>query len=129
MRVYLAGPINGCTDGEAKDWRAYVAKSGPDGCEYVDPMARDYRGVEDFFYPIIVEKDKEDILSVDVVVAYCPTPSVGTSMEIFFAYTMGKTVITVVPSGTKVSPWLRVHSDIVLPDFGMAIQYLKRLLD
>lgn len=128
MRVYLAGPINGCTDGEAKDWRAYIAKTGPDSCEYLDPMTRDYRGVEDFFYPIIVQKDKDDIDDCDVVLASCPTPSVGTSMEIFYAHSLGKTVICVVPSGSKVSPWLRVHSDIVLSDFGMACEYLRRLI-
>lgn len=126
MKIYLAGPINGRTDSGANDWRKYVKGTLP-GVVYIDPMDRDYRGVEDYFYPVIVEKDKEDIEKSDVVLASCPAPSVGTSMEIFYAHSLGKKVVTVVPKDTQVSPWLRVHSEIILPDFGVAIQYLKRL--
>ena len=41
IKVYLCGPINGCTDTEAKNWREAVKEHFPAS---VDPMKRDYRG-------------------------------------------------------------------------------------
>lgn len=112
MRVYLAGPINGCTDDEAVNWREVVKQRlGAENC--IDPMVRDYRGKEDDSVQEIVESDKEDIYNATVVLANCWQVSWGTAMEIFFAWTMKKKVITVLPPGARVSPWLRYHSDVV----------------
>ena len=36
-------------------------------------------------------------------------------MEILYAYDQGKTIILVVPEGQRVSPWLRYHSDAIVP--------------
>lgn len=47
MKVYLAGPINGCTDAEAKNWREELKTHFPNA---IDPMKRDYRGVERMAY-------------------------------------------------------------------------------
>src|SRR5579872_4741790 len=86
--LYLAGPINGCSDGEANDWRSEVKERLGDIYEFLDPMRHDYRGLE--MDPGIAEKivfnDMQDIFSSDVILANCPKPSVGTSMEIFFAF-------------------------------------------
>jgi nucleoside 2-deoxyribosyltransferase len=112
MIVYLAGPINGCTDCEANSWREQVKDTiGAENC--LDPMRRDYRGHEDTVQREIVENDKEDIFNADVVLAYCWQVSVGTSMEVLLAWEMHKPVIVVVPADMPVSPWLRYHATIV----------------
>lgn len=120
--VYLAGPINGCTDGEAQDWRS-LARALLDA-NVLDPMARDYRGREAENVADIVEGDKDAIRSCRAVLAYCPRPSVGTSMEIFYAHSLGIPVVTVVPDG-PVSPWLQHHSRQVFRDLAAAISAVK----
>lgn len=122
MRVYLAGPINGCSDSEAIDWREETKRALPH-VTFVDPMARDYRGREDEAVNEIVENDKADILSCDVVLAFCPRPSYGTAMEILFAYENYVPVIAVVPDG-PVSPWVRYHA-AVLRSLGEAHALLR----
>jgi nucleoside 2-deoxyribosyltransferase len=88
-----------------------------------DPMSRDYRGREDEFVVDIVNGDKADIRECRAVLAYCPRPSVGTSMEIFYAWSLGIPVVAVVPSG-PVSPWLRHHSIAVFRDLAAAVTVL-----
>ncbi|MFD4699785.1 nucleoside 2-deoxyribosyltransferase [Streptomyces niveus] len=119
--VYLAGPIQGCTDSEATDWRD-AARMMIRG-DILNPMARDYRGREHENVSDIVEGDKADIRKCRAVLAYCPRPSVGTSMEIQYAWSLHIPVVTVVPSG-PVSPWLRYHSIGVFRDLAAAIASL-----
>jgi hypothetical protein len=110
MSVYLAGPINGCTDAEMFDWRRDLIRRMPN-TTFADPTVRDYRGIEDANVAAIVEQDKADIDGCDIVVAYCPRPSVGTSMEVLYAWQDGgKAVFVWAPPGAPVSPWLRYHS-------------------
>jgi nucleoside 2-deoxyribosyltransferase len=109
--IYLAGPINGCTDNEAVSWREIVKRRlGEKNC--LDPMRRDYRGAEDDNVSAIVHGDLEDIRACGIMLANCWQVSWGTAMEIFFAHSLGKRVLTVLPEGTRVSPWLRYHAEI-----------------
>jgi nucleoside 2-deoxyribosyltransferase len=113
MRVYLGGPINGCTDEEANGWREQVKPIlERHGIGWVDPMDRDYRGreMEPGIAAEIVELDKQDIDSCDVLLMNCPKPSVGTSMEILYGWNRGKHVVSVIPPGSTPSPWLVYHS-------------------
>jgi hypothetical protein len=111
MRVYLGGPINGCTDEEANGWRQIVAPLlEAAGHTPVDPMVRDYRGKEDIAWREIVEMDKKDIDKCQVLLMYSPKPSVGTAMEILYGFQQRKNVIVVVPPDAPVSPWLRYHA-------------------
>jgi nucleoside 2-deoxyribosyltransferase len=115
MRVYLAGPIGGMSDDQARSWREIATQLLTDrGANVLDPMIRDYRGKEDLSTQAIVEGDKADIDQADVVLANCWTPSPGTSMEILYAHEQGKRVITVVPTGSRVSPWITYHSQEVV---------------
>ena len=109
MKVYLAGPIDGCTDEEAKDWRALAKKRlGDDQC--LDPMRRDYRGKETEAFVDIVEGDLEDIDDCDVVLAYCWKPGWGTPMEIMYASMNYIPVVAVDPGDNVTSPWVRYHA-------------------
>lgn len=122
MKVYLAGPINGCSDEEAGKWRSIATAALGSFCGIADPMVRDYRGVELDNVSDIVEGDKADIDWCDAVLAYCWKPSYGTAMEILYAHQQGKIVVVV--SDSK-SPWLVAHSDLVTPSLDSGIQYLS----
>lgn len=110
MKIYLAGPINGCTDSEANDWRSDAKTHFPDT---LDPMARDYRGKEAEAVNDIVEGDKADIDNCDAMLVWFEKPSVGTSMEVLYAWERKKQVVTVNMSGKPISPWLAYHSTVV----------------
>lgn len=124
MKVYLCGPINGCTDEECKDWRELIKNSiGSDNC--VDPMNRDYRGVEDVKYKEIVELDKLDVISCDVVLVNYVKPSVGTSMEILFAWSNHKRIILICRKEEKLSPWLIYHCTEIVHSLQDAINLIS----
>jgi nucleoside 2-deoxyribosyltransferase len=134
-RIYLAGPINGCTDGEAKDWRNWmkdVSRSNiaaPSAhVEFIDPMRRDYRGVEAVRYREVVDLDKRDILQADIVVVMYEKPSVGTSMEVLFAWEHNKAVVVIAKAGTLLSPWLLYHSTCVVESLEAAAAKLCELI-
>jgi nucleoside 2-deoxyribosyltransferase len=120
--VYLAGPINGATDEEATGWRTRAKALLPD---VLDPMDRDYRGKEDESVKDIVEGDKADIDWADAVIAYCPKPSVGTSMEVYYCWAIGKPCVVVVPEGSPCSPWLRYHATEVVDSIEAGVKALR----
>ena len=126
MKVYLCGPINACTDEECRDWRQAAKRSLPN-LRHIDPMARDYRGQEDVKYREIVEEDKRDIDECDCLLVNYDKPSVGTSMEILYAWQQQKPIIVVAIPGTRISPWLRYHATQFLPTFQAAFRMLESL--
>lgn len=125
-KVYLCGPINGCTDEEAKDWRTYCAEKLNGTC--FDPMVRDYRGreLDPGIAAEIVENDKSDILQCDSLLVYYEKPSVGTSMEVLFAYDNGIPAVVVDKSGKPLSPWFVYHSSAVFPSLDAAVSFLNK---
>ncbi|WLB14772.1 nucleoside 2-deoxyribosyltransferase (plasmid) [Bradyrhizobium elkanii] len=124
LRVYLCGPINGCTDEECKDWREEMKRHFPDA---IDPMRRDYRGKEAESYREIVELDKIDVERSDVVLVNYDKPSVGTSMEVYHAWLKHVPVIVVCREGTIISPWLRYHSTKIVHSFDEASLWIANL--
>ena len=127
--VYLAGPINGCTDDESTTWREIVKDAlGEDNC--LDPMRRDYRGIEDESVNEIVQGDIEDITLSDVVLANCWQASFGTAMETWHAsQSLGKPVVSVTPPGAPVSPWLRYISFAVVDNLDDGIAAALQVVD
>jgi len=123
-RVYLCGPINGCTNDQAMTWREWF-KSHGDSFRFVDPMKRDYRGKELQDYREIVELDKIDVRNCDCIIVMYIQPSVGTSMEVFYAWTIGKPVILIDESNKPLSPWMRYHSTTVVGTKEAALQKAK----
>ena len=122
--IYLAGPIFGAHDKDCLDWRRTTLERYPSS---LDPMRRDYRGAEDDNIVDIVEWDKIDIDASDIILANCPIPSAGTSMEIFYAWQKHKVVITVVPHKSEVSPWIKYHSTIVIDIISNAFDYIDSI--
>jgi nucleoside 2-deoxyribosyltransferase len=124
-QIYLCGPINGCTDNEAVTWRTTIKDAlGERAC--IDPMRRDYRGREDESVAEIVQGDKDDIKTADVVLANCWQPSVGTSMEIFYAHSLGKPVVAILPTNEPISPWYRQHVVEIVHSLQEALDALSR---
>lgn len=113
MAVYLAGPIAGCTEPEEHEWRK---------------AARDHIGnVTDptEWSENVVALDKAAIRASEAVLAYCPWPSVGTSMEILYAHHMGVPVIAVMPKGVEISPWILAHVTAVCWEISTACSLLR----
>lgn len=130
-RVYLAGPINGRTDAECNDWRA-EAKRLLAPLETLDPMARDYRGRENLpgIAREIVEGDKFDIRLSAALLVYFRSPSVGTSMEVMYAWQIEQRpfVVIVNVSGKAPSPWLAYHATMVVENLSDACTFLRNRL-
>lgn len=124
--IYLAGPINGRTDAEARDWRdAATAALADEYTTVLNPMRRDYRGREGtLFLPELaelVEQDKADIRASDVVFVNAEFPSWGTAMEVLYAYEQSKRVVAFCGAAVSTaSPWLRYHAE-VYPSYEKAL--------
>jgi nucleoside 2-deoxyribosyltransferase len=122
MKVYLCGPILGCSDDECKNWRE---KATFEFDEVIDPMRRDYRGREEESYKEIVELDKKDILECDVVLVNFPKPSVGTSMEVLFAWEQHKPIVVLTSKDVQMSPWMRYHASKICYHISDAIKFIN----
>jgi hypothetical protein len=122
MLVYLCGPINGCTDEECRDWREYVKERLPNT---LDPMRRDYRGKEAESVRDIVELDKIDVARCDALIVNYEKPSVGTSMEMIWAWERGKFIVLVCREDVSLSPWLRYHAHRIVHSFDDAVSVLS----
>jgi hypothetical protein len=125
-KIYLCGPINGCTDEECRDWREHV-KTIWTG-ETLDPMRRDYRGKEEESVTEIVTLDKVDMAQSDALLVSYSKPSVGTSMEILWAFERGKLIVIVAAAGTPISPWLRYHSHAIVHSYADAVAFIQEAL-
>lgn len=116
--IYLCGPIAGCTDSECIDWREEVKRRWPGVCR--DPMARDAREMQmtDELASRIVRLDLQDIDNSHGLLVYYDRPSVGTSMEIFYAAHERRIPVVLVeaPGAKASSPWLRHHTHAIVPN-------------
>jgi len=152
-KIYLCGPIAGCNDSEAHDWRDWFKEQVEDRvgdtgfghqkgkikgwAECLDPMRRDYRGagLSDndegrmpwWVVKEIVELDKIDIAQSDVLLAnMLPDKSkTGSNMEIIYAWELGKLVVIVHDPKKPVSPWHRYHAQKIVATLEEARDYIK----
>lgn len=126
-KIYLCGPINGCTDDEARGWRVVASEAiAAAGHASYDPMVRDYRGreLEPGIATEIVELDKQDIDNCTHILVMFDKPSVGTSMEVLYAWERGIPVHVVNLSSKPLSPWLIYHSAAIHPTLISALEAL-----
>ena len=122
--VYLCGGINKLSDSECKDWREEAKRLLTD-YETLDPMRRDYRGVEGDHVKDLVAGDLQDIAACNVVLVRAEVPSWGTAMEIVYAKLLGKEVVAF-GAGSRPSPWLMYHTEgHIAPTLQEAIFWIK----
>jgi len=108
--IYLAGPIAGCTEDEANNWRGYVQDNLNENIIGISPLrcepisTNHYTSGTDsrFNTPkAIAAKNWYDTESCDLVLAYLPKelnerrPSYGTTIEIGWAIGLRKPLIVV----------------------------------
>jgi len=125
--VYLSGPIMDEHEGVARKWRDTARSLLSSHFRLLDPMRRNFRDKEVDSANEIVEFDLQDIRDADIVlVNYCK-PSIGTSMEVFYAsHDLGKFVIAFSPFSFKdCNPWMVRYSTKILPSLEEACKYLK----
>ena len=79
------------------------------------------------FFRDIISVVGTDADRCDIMVVYMPKLSAGACMELFYAKRKGKKVIAV--SGMEcLSPWIVVHSDVIIKRFEELEDALERLL-
>jgi len=109
--IYLAGPVGGLTEEEAKGWRKqfaddlkfYAEVKGISPLRAEPPTDGSYdiqnsanSGDECWGSPrAVASKNYFDVTHCDIVVAYLPSKSLGTVVEMAWAFEMGKSVILV----------------------------------
>lgn len=124
-KIYLAGPIDNCTDEERDGWRQALKDSYNDAF-FVDPCRR----IVNLSLPkIIVDWDKSDISKCDCLLANCWKAGWGTAMEIPYAFGLGKFVVCVVPDVRLASPWIIMHSHLVTDSPALAMEEIKKYFD
>jgi len=104
------------------------------GYDVIDPWLREkviYRKHEPCWWNQVpaadfVQRDLEDAEKCDVMIVYLPRLSAGACMELFYAKRKGKKVI-VVSDMYCLSPWIVVHSDVILRSFAELENALKLL--
>jgi nucleoside 2-deoxyribosyltransferase len=130
MRVYLCGPMAGCTDAEAGEWRDAATKHlNGFGLTTLNPMDRRYRYYEygddpESVLPDLVEEDKIDIEMSDVVLCNFTKSSTGTAMELILAWMQNKRVVVVNPNGLQLSPWVYYHSHRIFDSMHEAYDHI-----
>ena len=127
MTIYLSGPIMDEHEGAARDWRE--AAKGMLGKDFriLDPMRRKFVDRQVDSANEIVEFDLQDVRDADIVLVNYNKPSIGTSMEVFYAaFNQGKFVISFSPfTFENCSPWMVRFSTKILPSLEAACEYIR----
>jgi nucleoside 2-deoxyribosyltransferase len=127
--VYLAGPVAAYADGGA-GWRDRVQREYDDRFAFRDPLSKYNVPVDDLTVTMgesdgpdevsvteLVESDKEMLADSDaVLVGYSDVQSIGTPMEVMWAYERDVPVVIWVRDETPVhdlSPWYQYHATAI----------------
>ncbi len=125
--IYLSGPIMDEHLGVARAWRESAIKSLQDNFNLLDPMRRNFQDRQVDSANEIVEFDLQDVRDADIILVNYNKPSIGTSMEVFYAsHTLGKFVVAFSPFEFKdCSPWMVRYCTKILGSLEEAVAYLN----
>ncbi len=125
--IYLSGPIMDEHEGVAREWREQAKKLLSKKFKLLDPMRRAFRDREVDSANEIVEFDLQDVRDADIILVNYSKPSIGTSMEVFYAaHDLGKFVVGFSPFTFKdCSPWMVKYCTKILPDLEEACRYIE----
>jgi len=142
--VYLAGPIAGCVAAAAFDWRIRAADHLSErGIETLNPMrgkdrlgetpkiSRDFRDFEAHgpFYTSrgIMMRDHTDVMRCDALLVNllgATAPSLGTAMELAWAYTLHKPVVVAIEQSN-----LHIRHPMIYEALGVQVSSLDEAID
>ena len=113
---------------ESKTWRQRAKERLAGKFILLDPMRRDFRDREIDSANEIVEFDLQDIRNADILLVNYNKPSIGTSMEVFYAgHDLGKFLIAFSPyTYQDMSPWMVKYCTKILPDLDDALNYIDK---
>ena len=125
--VYLSGPIMDEHAGQARAWRAAAKVQLGEAYKLLDPMRRMFVDREVDSANEIVEFDLQDVRAADIILVNYNKPSIGTSMEVFYAsHHLGKFVIAFSPfSFQECSPWMVRYCTKLLGSLEQAVAYIR----
>ena len=97
-KIYLSGPIMDEQSGAAREWREQVKKLLGKDFQLLDPMRRKFVDRQVDSANEIVEFDLQDVRDADIILVNYSKPSIGTSMEVFYAaHDLGRFVVAFSP--------------------------------
>ena len=127
--VYLAGPIDHCTDEEIHEWRekaedllAPMKCYNPADRVFTAQQAADHNKE-------VVTLDKVEINASDALLVWYKEPAggsrmTGTTMEIIHAFERGKLVVIITPY-ELLSPWVHYHSHRIYSNLEHGVNFIK----
>ena len=126
-KIYLSGPIMDEQSGAAREWREQVKKLLGKDFQLLDPMRRKFVDRQVDSANEIVEFDLQDVRDADIILVNYSKPSIGTSMEVFYAaHDLGRFVVAFSPFEYKdCSPWMARYCTKILPSLEAAVQYIE----
>ncbi|OGV52181.1 MAG: hypothetical protein A2X49_05910 [Lentisphaerae bacterium GWF2_52_8] len=126
LAIYLSGPIMDEHEGLARAWRDEAKRALRPTFKLLDPMRRQFKDREVDSANEIVEFDLQDVRDADIVLVNYNKPSIGTSMEVFYAsHNLGKFVVAFSPFSYKdSSPWMVRFCTKILPSLEEASSYI-----
>ena len=120
IRYYLAGTHY--EEEPHKNWKQHIVES-IQGFGIVEP---EFENIKHNFYdpnPVpgawstdIIKNDKQHIQNSDILIAYIDRISIGTTMEIFYAHSLGKRVYVIDYNGKNKlckNLWMAGHCDCI----------------
>lgn len=127
--VFLSGPMRGVPRKEGIAWREKARKLLGKNFKVLHA----YRGrekKETFPDPRgAVIRDKDDIKRADIIIVndtYENVSMIGTSMEVFYAYTLDK-IIIIFGNAHKEDYWLNYHSHIRVDSLEKACELIIKM--
>ena len=124
--IYLSGPIMDESAGHAREWRETAKQLLGKKFRLLDPMRRKFIDRQVDSANEIVEFDLQDVRDADLILVNYNKPSIGTSMEVFYAaHNLGKFIVAFSPFEFKdCSPWMARFCTKILPDLEQAVNYI-----
>ena len=124
--IYLSGPIMDENAGAAREWREAAKLLLGERFKLLDPMRRKFKDRQVDSANEIVEFDLQDLRDADIILVNYSKPSIGTSMEVFYAaHDLGRFVVAFSPFEYKdCSPWMARYCTKILGSLEEAAEYI-----
>ena len=125
--IYLSGPIMDEHAGTAREWREAAGQLLSKEFRLLDPMRRKFVDRQVDSANEIVEFDLQDVRTADILLVNYNKPSIGTSMEVFYAaHDLGKFVVAFSPFEYQdCSPWMARFCTKILGSLEEAAGYIN----